>query len=502
MDDAKTLTLTGTIAGLGSLAKTGAGTLVIGGANTYGGATNVDAGTLIATGGQAIGDTSGVNVASGARFILRSDERVGSIGGRGGVELAGASLVTGGNNASTSFSGSITGTGGLTKTGTGVLTLSGANTYAGDTAVNGGTIARTVHVLDGGTLAGTQFSGLTMGGLDLSSGATLAVTLGAVSDSAVFNVNGNVTLDGTLNVTSADGFGLGVYRIVSYTGALTDNSLEVGAMPGGYEGGVQTSVAGQVNLVVDEPGSPILFWNGAHTAPTQTVLGGTGTWTADAQTNWINASGTISRAWNSGFAVFQANAGTVSVDNSHGRVTALGMQFLDTGYVVTGGDILLSGVSPAPIRVGDGTAAGAGTVATIASVLKGSTGIEKSDFGTLILTGANTYTGGTTISGGTLQLGDGGASGSILGDVLNNAALAVDLSGESTFAGTISGTGAVVQKGSGTLTLSGANTFSGGLSIASGTVRVAAAQALGNGALALSGAGALSAGGTFAYGAA
>ncbi|MFG1404432.1 autotransporter-associated beta strand repeat-containing protein, partial [Xanthobacter sediminis] len=367
VDDAETLTLTGAIAGLGNLAKTGTGTLVLGGANSYGGATEVTAGTLVATGGSAIGDTSAVGVAAGARFVVQAAETVGSISGAGGIDL-GASLTTGGNNASSAFAGAITGTGGLTKTGTGTLTLSGASSYSGPTAVNGGTlkvdgslagdvyvydqatlsgggiIAQTVHVLDGGTLAGTQASGLTMGGLDLSSGAALAVSLGAVSPSAVFNVNGNVTLDGTLNVTSAAGFGLGIYRVVSYTGALTDNGLEVGAMPLGYAGSVQTAVAGQVNLVVDDPTSPILFWNGPHTSPTQAVEGGTGTWTAGPQTNWTNASGTLSKAWNSGFAVFQGQAGTVSVNNGEGQVTALGMQFVDTGYVVNGGDILLSGV--------------------------------------------------------------------------------------------------------------------------------------------------------------
>ncbi|MFG1453793.1 autotransporter-associated beta strand repeat-containing protein [Xanthobacter sp. V2C-8] len=523
VDEAETLTLSGAIAGLGSLAKTGTGTLVLGGANSYGGATDVTAGTLVATGGGAIGDASAVSVAAGARFVLQAAETVGSIAGAGGIEL-GASLTIGGNNASTTFAGAITGTGGLAKTGSGTLTLSGASTYSGPTAVNagtlavdgslsgdvyvhdqatlsgGGTIAQTVHVLNGGTLAGTQASGLTMGGLDLSSGATLAVGLGAVSQSAVFNVNGNVTLDGTLDVSASTGFGLGIYRVIRYTGALTDNGLEVGTMPLGYAGSMQTALAGQVNLVVEDPNSPILFWNGPHTSPTQAVEGGTGTWTAGPQTNWTNASGTLSKAWNSGFAVFQAGPGTVNVDNGQGQVTALGMQFVDTGYVVSGGDILLSGAAPAPIRVGDGTQAGAGTRATIASVLKGASGVEKSDFGTLVLTGANTYTGGTTISGGTLQLGNGGATGSILGDVVNNATLAFDLSGESTFSGAISGTGRVVQQGAGTVTLSGANSFSGGLSIASGTVRAASAGALGSGALGLSGAGALSAAATFAYG--
>ncbi|WP_454918250.1 autotransporter-associated beta strand repeat-containing protein [Xanthobacter sediminis] len=524
VDDTKTLTLAGAIAGLGNLAKTGTGTLIIGGANSYKGATNVNAGTLIATGGQAIGDTSAVNVAAKATFILRGNETVGSIAGAGALVLDGARLTTGGDNASTTYAGAIGGPGGLTKSGTGRLTLTGASTYAGDTLVTGGglavegrlagdvyvhdlatlsgggTIARTVHVLDGGTLEGTQARGLTMGGLDLSPAANVNVTLGAPSTSPVFRVKGDVTLDGTLNVSAAPGFGLGIYRIMSYSGALTDNGMQVGPLAGGLAGGVQSSIAGQVNLFVEDPNSPILFWNGAHTAPTSGVLGGTGSWTAAAQTNWINASGTISKAWNSGFAVFQATPGTVTVDNSHGQVSAVGMQFVDTGYVVTGGDILLTGTTPAPIRVGDGTAAGAATVATIASALTGTAGIEKSDFGTLVLSGANTYTGGTLVSAGTLQIGAGGATGSVAGDVVNNATLAFDLSGESTFSGAISGTGALVQAGTGTLTLTGANTYSGGTRIDAGTLQIFGADALGTGGLTLGTAGGLRASGTFTYG--
>ncbi|TCS99735.1 autotransporter-associated beta strand repeat-containing protein, partial [Aquabacter spiritensis] len=329
VDDSKTLTLTGAIAGLGNLAKTGTGTLVVGGTNSYSGATEVTAGILIATGGQAIGDTSAVNVALGAQFILQGNETVGSITGSGGLVLDGATLNTGGDNTSTVYAGAIGGTGGLTKSGTGTLTLSGANTYSGDTEVTGGGLAvtgsvdgdvyvydqatlsgtgiitKTVHVLDGGTLEGAQASGLTMGGLNLSGAANVNVTLGAPTAGSVFAVTGNVTLDGTLNVTPTGGFGIGIYRVMNYSGTLTDNGMDVGALPDGLSGGIQSAIPNQVNLFVEDPNSPILFWNGANTTPTQSVLGGSGTWTAGAQTNWINASGTIPRSWNGGFAVFQ-----------------------------------------------------------------------------------------------------------------------------------------------------------------------------------------------------
>jgi len=524
VDDSKTLTLTGAIAGLGSLSKSGTGTLVLGGANSYSGATEVAAGTVIATGGQAIGDASAVNVALGAQFTLQASETVGSISGVGGLLLDGATLSVGGNQASTAFSGSISGTGGLTKSGSGVLTLSGTNTYAGDTSIAAGglvvtgsldgdvyvqdlaflsgtgTINKTVYVLDGGTLSGEQASGLTMGGLNLSAAASVDVTLGAPSAGSVFAVNGDLTLDGTMNVTEAPGFGLGIYRVVNYSGTLTDNGMTVGALSGGLVGGIQSAIPNQINLFVEDPNSPILFWNGSNTAPTQSVLGGAGTWTADAQTNWINASGTISQSWNSAFAVFQGTPGTVTVDNVGGQVTAAGMQFVESGYLVTGGSLALIGSAPAPIRVGDGTAQGAGTSATIASELTGSSGLEKADFGTLILTGENSYGGGTLISGGTLQIGDGGTSGSILGDVANAGVLTFNRGDDVSFAGVISGSGSLQQTGAGTLHLTGSNSFSGGTTIAAGTLRVDNAGALGSGGLTVGAAGTLRASSSFTYG--
>ena len=63
--------------------------------------------------------------------------------------------------------------------------------------------------------------------------------------------------------------------------------------------------------------------------------------------------------------------------------------------------------------------------------------------GALILTAANTYIGGTTISSGTLQLGNGGTSGSIVGNVLDNSVLAFKRSDAVTFSGTITGSGSV-----------------------------------------------------------
>ncbi len=101
----------------------------------------------------------------------------------------------------------------------------------------------------------------------------------------------------------------------------------------------------------------------------------------------------------------------------------------------------------------------------------------------MVLTGANTYVGGTTIAAGTLQLGDGGTTGSIVGDVVDNGALAFDRSDAVTFSGAISGTGSVSQIGPGSTTLTAANTYSGGTLLAAGTLIAGNNSALGSGAL-------------------
>jgi fibronectin-binding autotransporter adhesin len=121
----------------------------------------------------------------------------------------------------------------------------------------------------------------------------------------------------------------------------------------------------------------------------------------------------------------------------------------------------------------------AGSIGGTGQVVQNGTGT------TVISQDANGYSGGTVINAGTLQFGNGGSSGNLPGDVLDNATLAFDHSNTYAYGGTISGTGAVTQIGSGTLTLSGANTYSGGTTVASGTLSISADNNLGTGPVAL-----------------
>ena len=189
--------------------------------------------------------------------------------------------------------------------------------------------------------------------------------------------------------------------------------------------------------------------------------GGTGTWNTSTAL-WYN--GTVFQSWTNApvnDAVFGGSAGTVTLGVP---IIAENLTFNTSGYTVTGSTLTLGGVTPTINVVPGGTA-------TIGSVIAGTVGlVQAGGSGTLILSGTNTYTGATTINGGTLQIGAGGTTGSVVGNIVDNAALVFNRSNALTYGGTISGTGSVTQAGTGTLTLSGHNTYSGATTINGGTL--------------------------------
>lgn len=500
-------TLAGSIGDAGTgktiLAKNDSGTWVLTGNNTFTGNTVVNAGTLVLGNGGTKGSVvSDVIVAGGALAFNRSD--------------------------SYSYGGLISGAGGISQIGSGTTILTGNNSYTGATNVNSGTLlvngnqsaangVTTVRasatlggtgivggnvVVAGGTLApGSNGAGtLTINGnLSLDAASTLAMQFGQASTvggalNDLIDVKGNLTLDGTLNVSATVGgtFGPGIYRIISYTGTLTDHGLDIGALPSGT-GVIQTSVAGQVNLLAG--GNSFSFWDGdAGPKFNGAVNGGNGTWqNGTGNDNWTDSSGVLNAAYSDGtYAIFAGAAGTVTVDNGLGQVTAEGMQFATNGYRIQGGVLQLVGPQ-STIRVGDGTGAGAGMTATIDSVLAGNTQLVKTDAGTLVLTGSNTYTGGTAINGGTVRIASdanlGAAAGGLSfgGGTLNTTAnittgRAVTLAGAGTLltdagttltlSGAMTGIGALTKSGTGTLLLTGNATHSGGTTIAAGTLQI------------------------------
>ncbi len=158
-------TVSASLTGAGTaLNKTGAGTLVLAGSDTYAGATNINAGTLQLGAGNVLPGTA-VTVAAGANFNLNNySTTVGSLAGAGQLTLGGGTLTVGTDNTSTTFAGSFAGgdTGTFAKTGSGTLTL------GADVSLSGGNLT-----LSGGTLA--------LGGFD-SSFSSLTVTSNSILD--------------------------------------------------------------------------------------------------------------------------------------------------------------------------------------------------------------------------------------------------------------------------------------------------------------------------------
>jgi autotransporter-associated beta strand protein len=398
------VTFGGVVSGAGSLTQAGTGTTILTSNNAYAGGTTISAGTLQLGSGGTAGSIVG-NVTDNAALVFnRSD------------------IVTFGN--------AISGTGTLTQAGSGTLILAGNNTYGGGTTVASGrlnvtgSIAGNAQVSSGATLGGTGSivgtaalaSGahlapgdspgtLTVGSLVLDAGSQLDYELGIPNvvgggTNDLTNVTGNLTLAGTLNVTDAGGFSSGVYRLINYGGTLSNSGLAIGTQPIGFTPDdflVQTSQANQINLIVEAGGFANQFWDGPQTTGNGVIAGGTGTWNTTT-TNWTGVDGSTNAPWQSGFAIFEGAAGTVTLGQ---HIAFSGMQFLTDGYVIEGGGFTLAGTPTTTIRTDPGV-----TAILNAPLVDGTGGaatLVKRDAGTLILTAANTYSGGTTIDAGTLQ---------------------------------------------------------------------------------------------------
>ena len=218
-----------TLAGSGGLTKAGGGTLTLAGAS-YTGATNVNGGTLQAGAANVFASSSAVTVASGATLAFNGfNQTLASLAGAGSVTMGAGSMTVGGNNASTTFSGTISGSGGLTKNGSGALTLSGANTFTGLTTVNAGTLvlngslAGAVTVNSGGVLSGTgRLGALVSNGGIIAPGNSIGT----------LNVNGNFTQNGGIYQVEVNAAGQNDRINVTGSATLNGGTVQVLAAAG------------------------------------------------------------------------------------------------------------------------------------------------------------------------------------------------------------------------------------------------------------------------------
>ncbi|EDT8874824.1 AIDA autotransporter-like protein ShdA, partial [Salmonella enterica subsp. enterica] len=286
---------------------------------------------------------------------------------------------------------------------------------------------------------------------------TTALTWYADRDDAVTDAHG------TFNLTNADG-SFAVNTVLENVDATLDPASATG-----WDG---------TSLIKQGAGTLILNAENTYTGGT-TISGGTLVATnvdalgsgdvTDNATLELNTGGTFDNAISGSGQVVKSGDGalTLSGANSYSGGTLISDGTLIAGRV----DVLGSG------DVTDNATLEMNTGGTFSNTISGSGQVVKSGDKTLTLSGVNTYTGGTLISGGTLVGSNVEALGT--GDVTNNATLELNTSGD--FVNAISGSGKVEKSGDGALTLSGSNTYTGGTLISGGTLVANNVEALGTG---------------------
>jgi fibronectin-binding autotransporter adhesin len=455
------------------------------------------------------------------------------------VELGATSSIEVNAGALLIINCDISGAYGLTKTGSGTLRLSGTNVYTGDTIVSQGTLAFTTAGLSSGStynspvisvnsgavldVSGVAFAlqgpqtlggnGIINGHVTAAAGATVIV--GPPGSAGTLTFNNNLTLNGAalmfdLANVHTEGSGVNDEIIIAGNLTLTGNNVIFlnylnGSLPTGtykiikYNGtktGTFVLGGSYQNVTLDETTTPNYV---------TLVVGGAGSSVLNLK--WVGDG--VNNVWDMGTAANWLNGASSSVYYERANVT------FDGSGSATPAINLISTVIPSSVTVnsaGQYTISGSGKIGGIPGLTNR---LTKAGSGTLSLNTDNDFIGGVDIQAGTLKVGNSGAipSGPGKGDVsvagtldFNGNSITVNgLSGSGTldnqsgggdytltlgensaggtFSGLIkntSGTLGLSKIGSGTITLSGNNTFSGPLTVSNGAVRVAHGNALGN----------------------
>jgi autotransporter-associated beta strand protein len=415
--------------GTGTLSKSGAAEVTLATDSGFSGTATLSAGTLRIGNGGNTGSLGYATIANNAALVIN---RAGTL----------------------DFDADISGTGTLDIAGPGTVILSGSATHTGDTTVSGGTLRKSgslaspVTVESGATLAPGPAMGtgtLSLGSLSLNTGSRTSFRAGFTNgDSIAVTTPGGLAINGAhvidLSPTELwlanDEFPLFTYN-TSYTGNIAN--LAVGSAPHGSYTFFDDTLTGEIYVRVDSLDT--LVWKGNVNS----------NWDIDQTANWQLLS-------NSNPANFFAHD-QVLFDGTAANTT------VTLAGTVPASDLVFNFDTPTQYQLtGPGSLTGFGI-------------LEKSGTGTLILTTA--LTRDLDLLGGIVQVGDGGTSGSIgIGPITNDGSLVFNRSDNLTLANAITGTGSLVQQGSGTLTLSGGTDSynAGNITVNAGTLRIGAAE--------------------------
>jgi len=430
-------TLTGVISGSTGLTVAGAsgGALVLLQTETYGGGTTINSGGTLQLGnGGTAGSITGNVIDNGTFAFDRSDP------------------VT--------FSGAISGTGGLSLLSGGTLVLTGANSYQGVTTINGGTL----QVGNGGSVG-------SLGTGNVNDNGTLAfdVTPGPTTYAGTISGSGSLhDMAGTLILTGNS----------TYAGGTTIDpgaTLQIGN--GGATGAIGGAILDNGALVTDLTGP--LTLSGQITGSGTLTQEGTGVLTITANNSY--GGGTTITA---GLINFNSasNFGTGQITLNGGGVQWASHTSTDISTQL------------APLGVNGGSFDTDGNNVTLSSGISGSGGLTKLGNGVLTLVAANTYVGGTIVDAGLIDFSSASNFGS--GKITGNggglqwaASTTTDISSDLnpigangilfdtngnnvTLASPLSGSGGVTKLGAGILTLSGVETYTGATVVSAGTLNV------------------------------
>ncbi|MEI8375032.1 MAG: TIGR03790 family protein [Planctomycetota bacterium] len=561
----KTLTIGGAISG-GSLTVAGSGTTVLSGTNSFAGGVTICSPSTLKLGAAEVipsGPSKGNVIINGTLDLNGNSDTINGLSGSGRVDNStGAGTYTfsvGGNDATTTFSGSIQNTSGfvaLSKIGAGTLTLSGTNSYAGPTQVLAGTLAL------GSSSALPAASPITVNGgtLDLgafrSTAASLILQNGTVTGSngvltaSFFSLqNGVVSVPlagpgalskstmGTVVLSGSNTYSGGTVLSGGTLAASADSSLGASGGTLTFDGGTLQVLTNQFNslsrpvqwnsaggtLWIDDPANTFVLFAQNLLGNGPLVKAGPGSLQLVGSTTNINIavrdgllllSGSASQ-FTGNPVVSLSNTAVLSLNNHNETISGLNL----SGGTINGGTgtLTLNGIvnylpSTWPTTITGNLALGpaGGTFqidpsvspVTIGQSLSGNpaSGLVKTGGGTLILFGTNSYAGPTQVLAGTLALGSSSAlpaaspitvnGGTLdLGAFRSTAASLILQNGTVTGSngvltasffslqnGVVSvplaGPGALSKSTTGTVVLSGSNTYSGGTLLSAGTLQI------------------------------
>jgi autotransporter-associated beta strand protein len=494
---------------VGNYVKAGNGNQILSGTNTYTGTTTVNAGSLTING--SLSSSSAVTVASGATLA-----GTGNVAGP--VTIQNGGILQPGNGSAAKLR-----TGALTLNGTSVLnwdigTTSDTVAVTGNLALNG-----TINVTDAGGLTLGQYTIMTYSGTLSGSGLTIGtvpygftasistatankiiLTIGATnytwdnSTSAgiqtgdgIWGTNnywtpcghggilfawpgaGNSATfagsDGTYTITVNGTQNVDSIAFVNSGYTLSGGTLNLGSKNGinveSAIGSISSVISGSNGIIKYGPGQLNLSGNNTFTGASTVSSGKLALYSA-------NALGATSGA------TTVSNGAAIILNGSPITFAAEPLYINGNGVTVTGALRTSNAGSadtviwPGNVTLQSNSSIGAPNAVdqlTITGVIAGAYQLTTDGSGTIILTGTNTYSGGT-VNTGNLQIGNGGTSGSIIGNITDNASIIFNRSDAVTFGGIISGSGTITQAGSGKLTLSGANTYTGTTTVSSGNL--------------------------------